>query len=111
MKSYETEVIQEDEATTVYEQWSPISAPAFLMGMCFPMGMQIARTFHPHLVPWDWGVNGEFSVFASILALVIALNLGLKDAILGGVLCYLVALAVIASLVPVLSEAMASADT
>ncbi len=55
-----------------------IIPPGFFMGMCFPMGIQIVRKFHEHLVPWAWGVNGAFSVFASIFSLVIALNFGFK---------------------------------
>ncbi len=55
-----------------------IIPPGFFMGMCFPMGIQIVRRFHKHLVPWAWAVNGAFSVFASIFSLVIALNFGFK---------------------------------
>ena len=55
-----------------------IIPPGFFMGMCFPMGIQIVRKFHEHLVPWAWGVNGAFSVFASIFSLVLALNFGFK---------------------------------
>jgi spermidine synthase len=72
--------------------------PGLLMGMMFPMGIQIARRAHEHLVPWGWGVNGAFSVFASVCSLVISLNLGLKAGLAIGTLCYLVALAVIWSL-------------
>jgi len=72
----------------------------FLLGMCFPMGIRIARAFHEHLVPWGWGVNGVFSVFASVLSLVIALNFGLKAALLIGLGCYAAAFLVILSLSP-----------
>ena len=69
-----------------------VIAPAgFLMGMCFPMGIQIVRHFHASLVPWGWGVNGAFSVFASILSIVIALALGFRAAMLVGIACYGVA--------------------
>lgn len=72
--------------------------PGFLMGMMFPMGIQIARRAHERLVPWGWGVNGAFSVFASVCSLVISLNLGLKAGLALGTLCYLAALGVIWSL-------------
>ena len=29
----------------------------FLMGMCFPGGIQIVRNIQGRLVPWGWGVN------------------------------------------------------
>jgi spermidine synthase len=69
-----------------------IAPPGFLMGMCFPMGMRIARQFHPTLVPWGWGVNGACSVFASILAIALAMNAGFKATIALGILCYFLAL-------------------
>ena len=74
---------------------STIAPLGFLMGMCLPMGLQLARGFHDHLVPWGWGVNGAFSTFASILALILALNLGLKATLFSGVMCYGVALVVL----------------
>lgn len=75
-----------------------IFPPAFLMGMCFPMGIQIARRFHEHLVPWSWGVNGAFSVFASICSLILALNFGLKQTMAIGLVCYMVALLIVLNL-------------
>ena len=70
----------------------------FLMGMCFPLGIRIAREIHPRLVPWGWGVNGAFSVFASSCSLILALNFGLRLTILAGLLCYLLAFFLILSL-------------
>jgi hypothetical protein len=72
-----------------------IVPPGFLMGMCFPMGIQIARELHETLVPWGWGVNGAFSVFASVLAFVLALNAGFKVAMIAGIACYAVALLIV----------------
>ncbi len=75
-----------------------IIPPGFFMGMCFPMGIQIVRKFHEHLVPWAWGVNGAFSVFASIFSLVIALNFGFKAMMGVGLVFYGVAYIVIYTL-------------
>ena len=72
--------------------------PGFIMGMAFPMGIPIARRAHPHLVPWGWGVNGAFSVFASLFSLFISLNFGLKTVLSIGVLCYAFALVIIWSI-------------
>ncbi len=74
-----------------------ISPPAFFMGMCFPLGIQIVRLFNKAFVPWAWGVNGAFSVCASIFSIVIALNAGFKSTMLTGVTCYIVAFFIIFS--------------
>jgi hypothetical protein len=72
----------------------------FLMGMCFPLGMCLARRLDHRLVPWGWGVNGAFSVLAPIAALVISLNFGLTYALLAGTLCYAIAALLVRSLQP-----------
>ena len=65
-----------------------LAPPAFLMGMCFPLGMSLAARIDHRLVPWGWGVNGAFSVLAPIAALALSLNFGLTAALLCGTLCY-----------------------
>lgn len=69
-----------------------IVGPAgFLMGMCFPLGIQLVRHFHPSFVAWGWGVNGAFSVFASILSIAIAIGWGFKSGLAAGAGCYAIA--------------------
>jgi hypothetical protein len=75
-----------------------IALPGFYMGMAFPVAVQIVRRQHPAFVPWGWGVNGAFSVLASIVAIVLSLNVGLKATLLSGVACYAIAFAIVASL-------------
>jgi spermidine synthase len=77
-----------------------IAPPAFLMGMCFPLGMSLARRADRRLVPWGWAVNGAFSVLAPIAALALSLNLGLTAALLCGTLCYAFAALLVRSLEP-----------
>jgi hypothetical protein len=73
-----------------------IVAPSgFLMGMCFPLGIQLVRRFHQAFVAWGWGVNGAFSVFASILSIVLAIGFGFKSGLAAGAACYAVAAVVI----------------
>jgi spermidine synthase len=75
-----------------------VMAPAgFLMGTCFPLGVQIVRRFHPTLVPWGWGVNGAFSVFASVLSIAIAIQFGFKTALFCGVAAYALAIPLVLS--------------
>jgi hypothetical protein len=51
-----------------------------LMGMCFPLGMRAAYPRAQELTPWLWGINGATSVFASVLAVVIAMESGISAA-------------------------------
>lgn len=57
----------------------------FVMGMPFPMRLRRAE---PDLIPWFWGVNGSTSVLGSVLAIVVALNLGFRVAMLVGLFAY-----------------------
>lgn len=75
-----------------------VALPGYFMGMCFPVGMRIVRQYHEALVPWGWAVNGAFSVLATILSVILALNVGLKASMLAGVVCYGLAMAVTLSL-------------
>jgi hypothetical protein len=67
---------------------SPIGV---LMGMAFPVGMRAATGWAPALTPWLWGINGATSVFASVLAVAIALHWGIAASFWTGVACYAMA--------------------
>jgi hypothetical protein len=60
------------------------------MGMAFPLGISFATKKIPGITPWLWGINGAMSVLASVLAVVIALSLGISASYWAGVLCYAV---------------------
>src|SRR4026208_380055 len=70
-----------------------IAVMGVLMGMAFPLGMRLAMASRRELAPWLWGVNGATSVFASVLAVVIAMAAGISTSFWTGVVCYAVALA------------------
>ena len=53
-----------------------IAPIAFLMGMPMPSGLRLLAVRGPDLVPWAWGVNGVASVLGSILAIILAMELG-----------------------------------
>src|SRR5262249_19605172 len=55
------------------------------MGMAFPLGMRLAEARTPQLTAWFWGVNGATSVLASVLAVGLALTLGISPTFLAGV--------------------------
>ena len=67
-----------------------------LMGMPFPLGMRRADSLAPTITPWLWGINGAASVCASVLAVVVALSLGIGASYWIGLMCYVVAAAIYA---------------
>ncbi len=66
--------------------------PAFFMGMPFPIGL---KTLHDlkrnELLAWAWGINGFFSVIATPLALIIAVEVGAFPVIIMAAFMYLIA--------------------
>jgi Spermine/spermidine synthase domain len=61
------------------------------MGMAFPLGMKAASAKFAFLTPWLWGINGATSVCASVLAIAIALSLGIAASFWTGFLSYVIA--------------------
>lgn len=68
-----------------------IGIPAFLMGMPFPMGLQLVSKKQQHLVPWAWGINGCVSVISTSLATIIAVEVGFTTVMLLASGAYLMA--------------------
>jgi hypothetical protein len=62
------------------------------MGMAFPLGLKMSTEKFDALMPAFWGVNGAALICSSILAMVIAMNLGISAAFWSGFCCYCVAL-------------------
>jgi hypothetical protein len=69
-----------------------IAPLGFLMGVPFPVGIHFTGQRDPSLLPWVWGVNGCFSVLASILSVIIAMTFGFTAVLQCAALCYLIAL-------------------
>jgi hypothetical protein len=63
----------------------------FFMGMCFPIGMELAGKGASKLTPWLWAVNGATSVCASVLAVAIAMTFGISATFWTGAVCYIFA--------------------
>ena len=53
-----------------------ISPAAFVMGMPFPMGIRLLTGTAEPEIPWAWGINGCLSVVSTLLAAVIAVEMG-----------------------------------
>lgn len=67
---------------------------AFFMGMPFPSGLRVVEALSPNLTPWAWGINGAAGVFASVGAIVVAMELGFTIVLLFSLAVYLVGAAV-----------------
>ena len=62
----------------------------FLMGMPFPLGIKVASAGpSSSITPGLWAMNGATSVCASVLAIVIALGVGISTSFWAGFACYL----------------------
>jgi len=58
------------------------------LGAFFPIGMRLVRRLASDGEPWMWGVNGAFGVFASALAVVVSMSLGIRATLLFGSCAY-----------------------
>ncbi len=61
------------------------------LGMVLPMGVRSLGLRSPGEVPWMWAINGAVSVFASVLATMLSISLGIAATYYIGGLCYVVA--------------------
>lgn len=69
-----------------------------VMGMSIPIGMHFANQTRPRMTPWYWSLNGSASVFASVLAVFLFLNIGEEIPYWMGIGCYAAALVTFALL-------------
>lgn len=65
-----------------------IAPLGLLMGMPMPLGIAALNRQRPQLIPWMWGINGAASVVASVLAVSVSLNIGLRNTLLVGMALY-----------------------
>ena len=73
-------------------------APAgFAMGMTFPVGLARMDARNRPAVGWAWTLNGGASVLGSAVAIVLTVNVGLRETLLIGGIMYLLAMAALAS--------------
>jgi hypothetical protein len=69
-----------------------VALPGLAMGMLLPSGVRLISGRHPELIPWGWGLNGAASVFGSVGAMLVAMNLGSQATLFVGAACYALAL-------------------
>ena len=65
-----------------------VSLPALPMGMCFPLGLRLFRTYSSQCLPWMWGMNGAAGVLASVCAVAISMWSGINTSLLVAIACY-----------------------
>ena len=68
-----------------------VAIPGLLMGIPFPSGLSVVKGIEPSFVPWAWGINASFTVIGTILALLLALNIGYAFVLFIAALAYLIA--------------------
>jgi hypothetical protein len=66
-----------------------LAAPAFCMGMMFPLGLSIWRR-HAELLPFFWSANGITSVLASVLGMALSIEFGITRTYTIGACFYVV---------------------
>ena len=75
-----------------------------LMGIPFPLGVEILGKGHGSLIPWAWAINGCFSVLAPLLGVMLAIRWGFQTVLWIGAAAYLSAYLTSFSLLPRSSE-------
>jgi len=68
-----------------------IAPLAFLLGMPFPLGLDVVSGRSPAWIPWAWGINGCASVVSAMLATLLAIQLGFIIVVIFAVVLYLLA--------------------
>ena len=67
-----------------------------LMGTFFPLGIKLTVAHHAKAaIPWYWSINGATSVFASVFAIAVGIQFGIRAELMGGWLAYLIAVGVL----------------
>lgn len=68
-----------------------LSVMGFFIGMPFPIGMKLLGLKYKGLIPFCWSLNGIFSVLGSILAVILAMNIGFTKTIFLAASLYFIA--------------------
>jgi hypothetical protein len=60
-----------------------------VLGQFLPIGIRIVNRIEPALVPWAWGINTCTSVVSTVLAVILAMDIGFRAVSLAAVALYL----------------------
>jgi hypothetical protein len=83
-------------ATRIVTTVALLAPLGLMLGMAYPLGINILRDFSEALVPWAWGMNGVMSVLTSVLATFLASRIGFTGAFMTGIAAYGIALGCLA---------------
>ena len=86
-----------------------LAPPAFFMGMMFPLGLGAWRQ-NETLLPYFWSTNGILSTFASVLGIVLSIELGIALTYAIGACCYVVCAILLVQRIAATREASAPAS-
>ncbi len=53
-----------------------VAPVGFVLGMALPLGVRAVEATSPALLPWAWAINGFWSVFTSLVAVILAMGMG-----------------------------------
>jgi hypothetical protein len=68
-----------------------LALPSFVMGLPFPLGLQLLARRSKADVPWAWGINGCLSVLSTAVATIIAVEAGFTAVFLLAATAYVTA--------------------
>jgi len=71
-----------------------LSIMGIFLGMPFPIGIRSIGSQYKELIPFCWTLNAVFSVLGSILAVILAMNIGFTKTILFAAGLYFTALVI-----------------
>ena len=83
---------QADTPTRIAVAIAMLFPVGIALGAAFPAGMNLTLQRHPTLAPWLWGVNGAFSVCASVFAVIVSMFCGISVSFGCGIVSYALAL-------------------
>lgn len=70
---------------------TPFFGPLSFPGFAFPLGMDWVRSRQDGRAAWYWAINGALSVIATVMAMIVSFNLGIRATFWIGIGLYLVA--------------------
>jgi SAM-dependent methyltransferase len=85
----ETALLSQPQAAAIAGSVLVLVPIGFVLGMPFPLGLRLAAQAAPGNIALMWTLSAGFSMLGSILAAVIAVQLGFDAVLLLGIGCYL----------------------
>jgi hypothetical protein len=75
------------------------------LGMFFPTGVELLRRVEPQLIPWAWAINGIASVVATVLAVILGMQIGFSAVAVVAIAIYAIGTSALLAILPASSRA------